>query len=196
MERTGRAGPDPLHRTSAHDPGFAQLLRLSLDTAPATIEVNRQLLHLPDDAIVFFSGANYFETLPELSSAWAAILAAVPGSYLVLMPYNPNWSNQYDAKRLVTSIEAQLRQHGVDPERLRIVSSLPERADVQRVIATADVYLDSYPFSGACSLVEYRSRLAFPSSPGRVAPRAPSTATPCCGRFQSKSLQPPARIST
>jgi len=135
-------------------PGSLNCYAYHYDTAPATVEVNRQLLHLPSDAIVFFSGANYFKILPELTSAWAAILAAVPGSYLVLMPYNPNWSNQYDANRLVTSIEAQLRQHGVDPERLRIVSSLPERADVQRVIATADVYLDSYPFSGACSLVD------------------------------------------
>lgn len=135
-------------------PGSLNCYAYRYDTAPATVEVNRQLLQLPDDAIVFFSGANYYKIQSELSSAWASILAAVPNSYLVLMPFNPNWSRQYDSDPLIHRIESQLRERGVDPTRLRVVSPLPERADVHRVIATADVYLDSYPFSGACSLLD------------------------------------------
>lgn len=135
-------------------PGSLNCYAYRYDTAPATVEITRQLLQVPEDAVVFFSGANYFKIMPELSAAWASILAAVPNSYLVLMPFNPNWSTRYDSDPLITRIESQLRQHGVDPARLRVVSPLPERADVHRVIATADVYLDSYPFSGACSLLD------------------------------------------
>jgi FkbM family methyltransferase len=124
------------------------------DTAPATVEVSRSRLHLPEDSVVFFSGANYFKIMPELSEAWVAILAAVPGSYLVLMPFNPNWSSQYEAQPLIDRIESQMRSHGVDPARLRIVSPVPQPADVQRIISACDVYLDSYPFSGACSLID------------------------------------------
>lgn len=152
---------EPEHDAQAHYterllqiPGSLNCYAYRYDTAPATVEITRQLLQVPEDAVVFFSGANYFKIMPELSAAWASILAAVPNSYLVLMPFNPNWSTQYDSDPLIHRLEAQLRDHGVDPVRLRVVSPLPERADVHRVIATADVYLDSYPFSGACSLID------------------------------------------
>src|SRR6202012_1848536 len=75
---------------------------------PATIEVSRARLGIAAGTGEFFSGGNFFKILPELSETWARILAAVPGSVLVLMPFNPNWSSSYQRLPFVNCIEEQL----------------------------------------------------------------------------------------
>jgi FkbM family methyltransferase len=135
-------------------PGSVNYYAYQHDVDPATIEVSRERLGIPADALVFFSGANFFKILPELSETWARILAAVPGSVLLLMPFNPNWSHSYQRLPFVTRIRQQLRAHGIPPERLCIIDTVPTRADVHRVIGLADVYLDAFPFAGACSMLD------------------------------------------
>src|SRR5262249_57105976 len=59
-----------------------------------TQPLSRQDLGIPDDAVVFVSGANFYKILPELDEIWMRILAAVPASRLLLYPFNPNWSDR------------------------------------------------------------------------------------------------------
>ena len=43
---------------------------------------------------------------------------------------------------------------GISPERFIVCKPLPKRADVRRLIGLCDVYLDSFPYSGATSLLD------------------------------------------
>jgi len=124
------------------------------DQAAPSVQVTRATLQLPAEAVVYFSGSNHHKIIPELSSVWARILAAVPGSYLVLMPFSPYWSHVYPGRALIERWEQELADQGVEACRLRVVGQVPARADVQALVALADVYLDSYPFSGACSVID------------------------------------------
>lgn len=135
-------------------PGSINYYACQHDRDPPTIEVSRGPLGIPTEALVFFSGANFFKILPEQSGTWAQILTAVPGSILLLMPFNPNWGSSYQRQPFLNRIQRQLRAHGVALERLRIIDTMPARADVHRVIGLADIYLDAYPFAGACSMLD------------------------------------------
>ena len=57
--------------------------------------LTRSDLGLNADCVVFASGANFYKILPEHDEVWGRILAAVPGSRLLLYPFNPNWSDVY-----------------------------------------------------------------------------------------------------
>ncbi|MEI8255820.1 MAG: FkbM family methyltransferase, partial [Deltaproteobacteria bacterium] len=61
---------------------------------------------------------------------------------------------RYQEAPFIARIRGQLAAHGVDPRRLEIVHAVPTRADVHRLLALADVYLDAYPFAGACSMLD------------------------------------------
>jgi predicted O-linked N-acetylglucosamine transferase (SPINDLY family)/glycosyltransferase involved in cell wall biosynthesis len=135
--------------------GPAHCVAYAVDAVPAQITINRGLLGIPEEAVVFVSGANCYKIIPELQETWAKILAAVPGSYLLLHPFNPNWSNQYPVKLFERSIHAAMRCQGVAPGRLILSSEkLPTRSDVKELMRVADIYLDSFPFAGVNSTVD------------------------------------------
>lgn len=115
----------------------------------------RAALGLPEDAIVFVTAANYFKIIPEMQEAWARLLAAVPGSRLLVHPFNPNWSSSYPVKRFTAELDRTLAAHGVATDRV-VVSSVkfPSRSDVKALLAVGDIYLDTFPFGGVNSLVD------------------------------------------
>lgn len=115
----------------------------------------RAALGIPADAVLFVSAANFYKIIPEMREAWAKLLAAVPGSRLLLHPFNPNWSSQYPIKRFCAEFDAVLATHGVASDRL-IVSSVkfPSRTDVGELLKLGDLYLDTFPFAGVNSLID------------------------------------------
>lgn len=135
-------------------PGSVNCYAFQYDDDPPNIAPTREGMGIRQDQLVFFAGANYFKIIPELSLAWAHILAAVPDSVLILMPFNPNWSSQYEAAPLIARITEQMRSCGVEQEQLRLVMPVGSRADVHRYIELADIYLDAFPFAGACSMLD------------------------------------------
>jgi hypothetical protein len=135
--------------------GPAHAFNYEADQPAAQCSWTRSALGIPDDAVVFVSAANYHKVIPEMQQAWARLLAAVPGSRLLLHPFNPNWSSSYPVKRFSVEFDRVLAAHGVADDRL-IVSSgtLPSRSDVKELLRVADIYLDTYPFGGVNSLVD------------------------------------------
>ena len=100
------------------------------------------------------NAAACFKILPEMQETWAKILAAVPRSRLVLLPFNPNWTNAFPVRQFDRTLTEILARHGVDRSRVVLVDSLPTRADVQALERVADVYLDTAPFSGSISVID------------------------------------------
>ncbi len=115
---------------------------------------DRAGLGLADDDVVFVNAAACFKILPEMQETWAKILAAVPKSRLLLLPFNPNWSNAFPVKQFERTLTEACARHGVDRERFILVGSLPTRADVKALERVADVYLDTSPFSGSISVID------------------------------------------
>lgn len=115
----------------------------------------RAALGIPEDALLFVSGSNFYKIIPEMQEVWARLLAALPGSRLLLHPFNPNWSSSYPIKRFSADFDRVLAAHGVSTDRL-VLSTMkfPSRTDVKELLRVGDVYLDTFPFAGVTSLVD------------------------------------------
>jgi protein O-GlcNAc transferase len=136
-------------------PGPAHAFNYEADRAAPTLKWTRAALGIPEDAVVFVSAANFYKVIPEVQETWARLLAATPGSRLLLHPFNPNWSSAYPIKRFCADFDRVLGRHGVAEDRLLVSSlKLPSRSDVKGLVGIGDVYLDTYPFSGVNSLVD------------------------------------------
>jgi FkbM family methyltransferase len=120
---------------------------------PAVGRPTRRNGDIPDDAVVFASGANFFKIIPELIECWRKILAAVPNSVLVLYPYGQAWADTYVAIPLREQLN-KLLPDGEASRRLRVMKTLPNRATVKEVLKLADVYLDSIRHAGGHSLID------------------------------------------
>ena len=136
-------------------PGPAHAFNYEADQQGPTQAFTRGALGLPERAVVFVSAANYFKLIPEMREAWAQLLAAVPDSYLLLHPFNPNWSSDYPVRHFRAEMEQVLERHGVSASRLVLSTArLPSRSDVKALLALGDIYLDTFPFGGVNSLVD------------------------------------------
>jgi protein O-GlcNAc transferase len=136
-------------------PGPTHAFEYEADRKDPQVACSRGEFGIPEDALLFVSAANYFKVIPEMQHAWARLLAAVPGSRLLLHPFNPNWSSSYPIKRFQADFERVLTGHGVAPDRLSIsTKSFPSRTDVKTLLGLGNVYLDTYPFGGVNSLVD------------------------------------------
>lgn len=156
--------------------GPSHCFNYEVDRREPVVNLDRAGLGISQDAVVYFSGANCFKIIPEMQEAWARILAKVPGSVLLLHPFNPNWASQYPVRRFERNMLAAFARHGVDANRLVLSRErLPSRSDVLELIKLSDIYLDSFPFAGvnsavdplevgiplvACEMQTFRSRMA------------------------------------
>ncbi|BAY75682.1 putative glycosyltransferase [Nostoc linckia NIES-25] len=136
--------------------GTAHCFSYGNEEGKLTNPVERNSLGIGEDAVVFISGANYFKTVPELIHVWAKIIFKVPNSVLVLLPFGPNWSNNYPKIEFINHLNSIFYKHGLSTERLRVLDPypIPDREDMKEYYKIADIYLDSFPFAGTTSLVE------------------------------------------
>ncbi|MGE4064735.1 MAG: hypothetical protein AB7E79_15335 [Rhodospirillaceae bacterium] len=124
--------------------------------SPAVPEaLTRERIGVPDAALLLASGANYFKIGPELLTTWARILEAVPSAHLVMYPFNPNWTTHYPHKDgFLRFVQERFAQRGIGVDRLHVLESQASRAPLLGVLKLADLYLDSFPYSGAVSLLD------------------------------------------
>ena len=136
--------------------GSAHCFSYGTEAGKITTPVERNNLGIPEDAFVFISCANYFKTIPELVETWAKIISQVPNSVLVLLPFGPNWSNNYPKQQFINHLNSIFIKYGLEPERLIVLDPqpVPDRQDMKEYYKIADVYLDSFPFAGTTSLIE------------------------------------------
>jgi glycosyltransferase involved in cell wall biosynthesis len=136
-------------------PGPPGCMDYSYDRRPPLRQFSKAEFGVPEDSLLFISGANCFKIIPEIQEVWARVLASSPGSRLLLHPFNPNWTSNYPEVRFEESFRKTLQRHGVELDRLIISSSLlPARSDVVALMAIGDIYLDTFPYSGSISLTD------------------------------------------
>ncbi|MDX2145647.1 MAG: hypothetical protein SFV19_20005 [Rhodospirillaceae bacterium] len=122
---------------------------------PAPTAITREQLGVPDSALLLASGTNYFKIGPELIDAWARIMATTPDSHLVLYPFNPNWTTHYPFRDgFLRFIQSRFAEHDVAVERLHVIEAQRDRGPIHAILKLADLYLDSFPYSGAVSLTD------------------------------------------
>ncbi|MBL1198511.1 MAG: methyltransferase domain-containing protein [Nostoc sp. GBBB01] len=136
--------------------GTAHCFSYSNEQEKVTVKVERESLDISEDTIIFISGANFFKIVPELIETWTKIISGVPNSVLVLLPFGPNWSNNYPKKAFVNHLIKVFSKYGIPADQLIVLDPqpVPNREEVKEYLKIADVYLDSYPFAGTTSLVE------------------------------------------
>jgi predicted O-linked N-acetylglucosamine transferase (SPINDLY family) len=116
--------------------------------------LTREQFGIPADATVFISGANCLKIIPELQDVWIRILRQTPGSWLLLYPFNPYWMSSYPVETLLQGFRAAAAAQGISDDRILVFAPAPNRAEVLERLRLADIYLDSFPFSGANSLLD------------------------------------------
>ena len=100
-----------------------------------------------DGAVVFASFNNPAKLNAAVAALWARVLAAVPGSVLLL-----KWRGLGDPI-MQARLGALFAAHGLDPARLRFAEASPHAAMLDEY-GTVDVALDPFPFSGALTTCE------------------------------------------
>jgi len=134
--------------------GSGLCFRYAIAASPPAVQPIRSSWGATEETTIFISGANFYKIVPELRETWAKILAAVPDSILVLYPFNPNWTSSYPAAPFVQQMRSVLERHGIDRKRLVVIKALPGKSDIEQCLQLADIYLDSFPYGGATSLVD------------------------------------------
>jgi len=105
------------------------------------------------DAVMLVSGAMAHKITDPLISVWADILAGSPGTVLVLYPFATNWSMDFSEQGFRSRLDHHLDAVGVDRSRVVLLATQrPER--VREIISAADLYLDSFPYTGATTVCE------------------------------------------
>ncbi len=108
---------------------------------------------VPAQPVVFTSGGVLYKLTPELRRCWAALLTRVPGSRLILYPFNQNWGAEAGHAYLVDNLKATFAALGIEPDRIELHENLTP-AQIVDILRRTTVYLDTFPYSGAASFIE------------------------------------------
>jgi len=107
----------------------------------------RDLLGIPADAVIYYSGQDGRKRHPETIKLQMQILREVPNSYLLI-------KGLADAESLKQAFEQIAEQEGVSVDRLRFLE-LDLNEPIHRAnLGMVDVVLDTYPYNGATTTLE------------------------------------------
>ena len=114
-------------------------------------KLTRAALGIPEDAIVYCSGAAANKQLPGTLTTWLEILRKTPNSYLLFYPFNPAWGGYFIGLTFLARLRALMKHYpDIDNSRIVVVRGVnPEEGN--RLIMLSDIYLGSFPHGGATS---------------------------------------------
>ncbi len=121
------------------------------EPTPPSPAITRAALGIPDEAVLYVSGAAANKQMPGTLRCWLEILKQVPKAYLLFYPFNPAWGGYYIGLTFLARLRALLAAYPeIDPARVKIIRQVSP-ADGDRLIDLADIYLGSFPHAGATS---------------------------------------------
>jgi protein O-GlcNAc transferase len=103
---------------------------------------------LANSHISFGSFNNLTKISDQTVACWARILKAVPNSRLLLK------NKQLRASSIQKITRTRFEAHGIDPWRLILKSTIPDRKTHLQMYKEMDISLDTFPYSGGTSTVE------------------------------------------
>jgi predicted O-linked N-acetylglucosamine transferase (SPINDLY family) len=112
-----------------------------------------ETVELPAWPVTFACGGVIYKLGPALRESFIRLLQRVPGSGLVLYPFNPNWLLNPKALALRHALEAEFAAAGIGTDRLRILPAMTP-AQILGLMRQMTVCLDTFPFSGGASVLE------------------------------------------
>ncbi len=121
---------------------------------PALVALRGLRTRFGPDAIICISGAQYIKYNETLLETWAKFLIRVPSAVLLLYPLNPDWQLQLPKDGTFARIRAAFVARGVDGSRVAFAGPFPDVASISVLCASADLYLDSFPYSGCASILD------------------------------------------
>ena len=101
-----------------------------------------------------FVGGNFNKIGRPSLEAWLDILKATDNTKLVLAPFNPNWQSHYAVNAFKDWIAELCIQSSVNPERIEIIGPFNSREPILARVKSASLYLDTFPYSGAVSILD------------------------------------------
>jgi hypothetical protein len=118
---------------------------------PGLAPIRREDLQLETNHFVFSSITPVADISPELLASWGKVLAQVPDSILMLIPFDPARAIAYRQTAFYHFVCRSLQEHGVAAERLRILHPQPFPTYDQWVdyLSLSQLYLDSFPLCQA-----------------------------------------------
>lgn len=120
---------------------------------PTTKPQARAKLGISPDTLVFVSHAHVFKITPELMSEWLKIIKSIPGSKLLITPFNSDFMKNRFERTFIEMVERLCAEHQVSRNRV-LISRVNGRTAASEVVLAGDIYLDSFPYSGPTSAVE------------------------------------------
>ncbi len=114
--------------------------------------VTRESLEIPENAVVYISGATAAKYNAECMMTWCELLKNVPNAYLVLCPMNPGWyPDGLTIAGYYSCLQYAFSKIGDLSDRIRIVDHVNGEA-VAFMHKWCDVHLSSFPYGGVTTL--------------------------------------------
>ena len=136
-------------------PGSVSFYAYHFDHTSQSKPFDHESLGLPKDKVLVFCGGNFFKLTPSTLRIWAQLIKRCPNAHLVMMPFSPGWlDGVFPAGPMHDLCRDIFVAEGVDPNSLTIIPTVPTRTDRHAIMALCDVYIDSFPFAGACSMLD------------------------------------------
>ncbi len=116
--------------------------------------ITRAKFGIPDDAVLYCNSASVNRLMAGTLRTWLDILREIPGSYLLLCPFNPAWGGYYIGLTFLARLRSIMRQYpDIDPERVVVArQGTPEEST--RFVMLCDVYLGIFPHGGATNAIQ------------------------------------------
>jgi hypothetical protein len=109
-------------------------------------------IEAPNGLVSYVTNCHVLKMNDALLRAWADILHQVPNSQILLCPYSNDFHRSY-APILVQLIQRISAEKNIDPRRF-IIHDIAGPPAIAKMLASGQVYLDSFPYTGSFSTAE------------------------------------------